>query len=253
MSINIKSKWIIWCNDENKYVEGWSTSIPSTCYNNNTHSVNTLKVKKIIRNDDTIIKIKEEAVETGGYYKATTIKCDIPAGVTGDISIFDHLYPHPINMLNVFFNTDNTHKGDVVSASVAPDTIVGVLTDDIINGVTSSINVSQTVIDNIAVGYYISIDNGVTSAEIGCVTAINDINNNINLSSTINETFSSGSYVKMTVKMMDDFHLESSHRYVLGSNKIGASYIPANTTGRILYQNNDGQAKTFIFGIEYLY
>lgn len=248
-----KKKWKIWCNTENKYVEGWGLSSPTTCYNDDAHDVNTMFIEHITHTDDTIIRIKEESIETGGHYKVHTIQCNIPAGVTGAITTIDHSFPHPISMLNVFFNTCDDHVGDYISAHVGPDTIIGVITQDIESGLTGCISVSDTVLDHAKLGFFINLDNGVTSADIGCVTGVNNVGNYIQLNSTINETFSAGTYVKMTVKMMSDFYLETAQRYVLGGHKIGASYVPTNTVGRILYQNNSGTAKTFIFGIEFLY
>ena len=40
-------KWRIWCNTDNKWVEGWSEIAPTTCFENNTHTIDSTKTSII--------------------------------------------------------------------------------------------------------------------------------------------------------------------------------------------------------------
>ena len=247
-----KSQWKIYCETENDWVYGFSEDIPTKCYNNDSHTVTNDSSIKIEINTENIVVVKEENIKTGGHYRTKTFIMDIPAGITGTVTIQDESFPHPINMLNTFFNTYEEHHYDEFNIQVAPDTLVGIITEDIVPGITYCIRVNNTVFDNVNVGHSLTITNGVTSANIGCITE-NDNKGMISLDSIINETFSSGSHVSVTVDFIKSFHLEKNQRYILGNNKIGASYVGSNTVGRLMYTNNNGLAKKFIFGIEYLY
>lgn len=251
-------QWKIFCDTEQIYTYGYLDYLtpPEGCFNNNTHVCSQLPIPldKIYNNNT---RVQEEKIETGGNFKVKTLECNIPAGVTGTTYEFDNSFPHPISMVNVFFNTYEHNNCDVLNVDIAPDTLIGVITQDYDVGVTSlcSMTVTDTVIENSMIGGYLSIDNGITSASAGNIINIDKDNFTIDLiDPEQNISFPAGSMVKLTVKMMEDYHLEAgTNRVLLGSVKIGASYVPANTIGRIKYTNNNGLAKRFIFGLEYLY
>jgi hypothetical protein len=251
MSVN---KYQVYCITEGIWVESFSTEEPTTCNNDTSHVINNSSVQLLETISNSIVIVKEESTPTGGHFKIRTIECNIPAGVTGVETDYDHIFPYNINMLNVFFNTDDVHSGDTVSAHVSPFTPIGVLTQDYDIGVTSVMHVSPTVLDHAFVGCYIDLNNGITGGNAGCVAFIDKNSNTLSMCETYDiQVFSSGSVVQLTVKMMESFHLEANRRIVLGGNKIGSSFVPANVIGRIKYTNNSGIAKRFIFGIEYLY
>ena len=58
----------------------------------------------------------------------------------------------------------------------------------------------------------------------------------------------------MTIPLVSEIRLHGSgHVIELGAEKIGGSYIPANTVIRFHYNNNEGSAKIFtgILGLLY--
>lgn len=135
---------------------------------------------------------------------------------------------------------------------IAPNTIIGTLTGNIPAGAISGIPVSQTVIDNTAIGFCLEfVDGGSTATNnvgrVIAVIAIDTDNNEITIETATTQGFTAASptYVRQTVEMIPN--------YVIGDAKIGGSYLPANTTVRVEYTNNNGSTGYFYPKIEYLY
>jgi hypothetical protein len=253
------SEWKVFCTTEDTYVSGFLNSNldePNICFNNNTHVITRNLTKLVNRISNINVSIKEEDVETGRHFAIFTKIIDIPAGVSGAtdvVSIHDVSWPFPISMVDVFFSTDSTHSGDRVTALVGPNTTIGVITAGVTAGVTSTISVNSTVNDNIDIGMFVTLTNGVTSTDLGCVIGKNFNNSEITTEFISDVSFDTGSYVQITLKMMNNFYLLPNKDYILGANKIGASHVPANTLTQVCYTNHDGLAKRFVFNIEYLY
>ena len=59
------SNYSIYCNTENVYVNGWGISPPTTCYNNNSHSVDETKISTI----ETIINVNANSTSLINKYQ----------------------------------------------------------------------------------------------------------------------------------------------------------------------------------------
>ena len=117
------------------------------------------------------------------------------------------------------------------------------------------INVSQSVIDSIAIGFYASITDGTHTDDLGRVTAVSTANKTITV-----ETASTNAYlaatpttVAMTVSPVHNFEFGPPQSYNIGQSSLGASHVPANIPLVLKYTNNGGTTKTLIFNYEYLY
>ena len=64
-------------------------------------------------------------------------------------------FPININLVSVSVVTDTEHKGDMYEVQLAPNTIIGTITQDVATGATA-INASQTVIDNLKIEFSFS-------------------------------------------------------------------------------------------------
>ena len=191
-------------------------------------------------------EIIEERVPTGGHYQGQSFHHDVAAS-TG-WSTLDISFPHPISLLSASWFNNELNYGDEMKFAVAPDTVIGALTSGVSVDDTV-LNVSSTVTDNAFVGYYITID----SEEFGPVTEIDADSGTITVANAAESTHNPGAYVKMTVMMVPYIKILPGGIVTLGSTKIGGSYIPANTTLRLFYNNIDGTEKDFDFILEYLY
>jgi len=246
-------KYKIWCNTESAWVTRWDTTAPSTCPNNNSHSVNTGSVSVTEEVSNSQVVIKEENIPTGGNFLAYSVAFTAATGPQVDT---DQMFswPFPITVMAIRFTTDETHYGDKVTCAVAPNTIVGALAGLCPTGATGA-TVTQTVIDNFMLGYYINFFNGVNSVDGGRVVNIDKSINKISWETPLTRSFSylSPTYIRMTVFVINALHVGPPGTYVIGEGKIGGSYVPANIQTRVRYTNNGDIPKNVYAVIELLY
>jgi hypothetical protein len=245
-------KWRIYCETEGIWVESWGTTAPTTCGNNTTHTINPNSTQEIQSISPNEVFVNTERVPTGGNFRTVGYMREIPACTPGETFVFDVSYPYPINLSLVSFRTDVNSSGDMINGDAAPDTVVGVLTSNAIS-TTSVLHVSPTVNEYLKVGFYCNIFNGITSYNLGECISNDTVNNTITTERQVPETVSAGSLIRMALRNIDDYVLSNNQYKILGTGKIGASYVPANTILRIHYQNNNGESKRFFIDNEFTY
>jgi len=243
-------KWRVYCNTETTWTYGYldEDQTPTSCFNDNSHIINTNSMSIVEVISDQIITVKEEVTPTGGHFKIHKYKIVCPPGA----SEHDYSYPYPISALNVTLNTTDSHTDDELEVIVSPDTIVGVSTSDT-NVSDNVINVSQTVVDNVKIGYYLSLFDGVNSENLGRVVNVNKNNLQVSVETPCTQIFTSGSFIRFSIKVIDYFTIGFPANSILGTGKIGGSYIPTNTIVRIKYTNNGETTKNIYPILEYLY
>lgn len=194
------------------------------------------------------VKIKEEEYvdKTNGHFQSQVIDVKI---TDHGVSYVDKVFPFNISLLSAEWLVDSSNIGDIAEFHLAPDTVIGVLTSDCVSG-TSIFNVNDTVINNLDVGYYVKINN----EDLGMVVSkdIENLTITTEKQSTIN--YSANDYILMTIKVVPYWKFTAAGRSTVGQNKIGASFIPANTILRLVY-NNKNTIKNKLFGItiDYIY
>ena len=244
-------KYRVYCTTDSKYVNGWYETEPDFCPENNTHTIDSSKTSILDSRKEEEVLIKEEITKTGGHYGARSVEVDTDSAGWTDVDVS---FPYAIGLLSANFIVDLENHRDEIEFLVAPDATTGTITQDVAINDTI-IDVSQTVIDNVAVGYCVKLDDGTTTNDLGRVLAVDKINLKITVETAATNVFANGTptYVKQTVKMVENFKIGKTGRVVLGESKIGASHIPANTTIRCRYNNINGVSKKFSVAFEYLY
>lgn len=203
-----------------------------------------------------VVRILEESLDstkrTGGHYRAEGLSFNISA--SANIKTKNFTFPIPISILSFEYVPESTMEGDKISTLIAPNTVIGTITSDVAINDTV-INVSQTVRDNLELGYHVRLDDGTNNEELGQVTAIDNGAGTITVEtpSPVAYAAATPTEVKSTIYMMQDVILTGEVRMEVGATKIGGSYLPANTVIRFRYNNLSGGAKTFSGILEYLY
>ncbi len=242
----------LWCNDESAYVYVWNNEDPTVCPNVNTHSINVSSISIIENVDENEVIINEEpSNKTGGHFRVVSQAFDAPASVT---TTYDFSYPIKMGVLAIEVPTNDNQEGDVMTCVIAPNTNVGAITADVIIGQTV-LNVSQTVTDNVDIGYYITITDGTNTDELEQVISIDKANGTITVeTATINAFLASTpTYIQVTMCYMHEWEIGRSWVYEFGSSKIGASVADENTIVRIIYKNNTAEQKRVRVTFEVLY
>lgn len=246
------NKYRTYCITEQVWVISYGTAYPTSCVNNTNHEINPNSPHILETIEQNVVFVETERIPTGGNYRVTGFMKEIPAGTTGDISTFDESFPHPINLTLVSFKSDTNSGGDLIYADIAPHTIVGINTSAII-GTTSTFSVNSTVIENMQIGYYVDVFTGTTSHNLGMCIEKNIVNSSITTQLTAPDTVEPGNYIRLSIRNIDKYYLSNDLQKTLGGGKIAASYIPKDTIMRVIYKNNNGQAKRVWFDLEYTY
>lgn len=200
-----------------------------------------------------VVAIKEENTETGRHYGSKSFEIDVPAS-TG-IYTADHSVPHPISILAAGCKFTDAMDGDYAEFHAAPDAVIGAITQDVAVD-DEWIFVQQSVIDNSYLGLYIELyKDGTTNQKMGRIVEVDEDNLKIKIETIATQTFAAAdpTYVRMTRKIIDKTYLVGSANPTWGEEKLGGTYMPANITLRIVYNNISGTAKTLSVRVKYLY
>jgi hypothetical protein len=211
-------------------------------------TANLYKTKNVIDTTQVNeVSIKTEEVKTAGNFKTTSLSLNIPGNTT---SIMTFVKPYRISVLEFTFRITSLHSYDIINAYIGKNTTVGILASNAyINN--TSITVSNSVIDNIYVGYDLTVSDGTNTNFLGEVLTISG--NVLTFVKPMANNFLVGNYVIMSVKPVDNFVLGHEGLYNIGASKRGASGIPANTIISLEYTNTSSNIKTFTLNLDYLY
>lgn len=162
----------------------------------------------------------------------------------------DISFPFDINLVRGRWFNKSEFEGDSVEFVVAEDTVTGAITANVAVDDTV-INVSQTVVDNAKMGFYIKCQ----GQDWGRIVAIDTdlLTLTIEDAATAAITATGSEYILQTVKFVPHIFLEGSDTMMTLEGGVGSSYLPANTILRIKYHNDTGTAKTYSAILEYFY
>ena len=238
----------LFCNTENQNVYTWQQSSPTVCPNNNTHLIDSNSITIVDSINNQSVNIIQTSDSIQGYYKTEGFKLTIPAGQSVSQ---DYKWPFDIAVLTINWTTDSTNTDDIVNLQVAPNTIIGIITQNIASGDTV-LHVNDTVISNVIIGCLITISNGNSSVNMGYCLKIDKTTNTITCANPANTIMNPGSYVSLTV-VACNFIIGLPDQTKLCNKHINTTHLPTNTIVRVSYQNNSNVDKIFFFYVEYLY
>lgn len=248
----IVNKYRLYCETESAYRYVWGEIEPTVCPSGTEHTIQQESVVIVdnIAEDHIEASIQEEEVPTGGHYQAKNVLMTISGGVEEHYSVS---WPHPISLLSATYITQSGATGDEICACVGKDTIIGVVTATL-SGSETEIPVSTSVVENVKIGYVVKLYDGVNEDMLGRVLAVK--NSSIVVEIPVENSFSNSptTYVRQTICLLDHGSpIIENQTTVLGSTKIGASYIPSGVNLTFHYKNNGSTTKQILIVLEYLY
>jgi len=233
-------KWRVYCVTDSKYEYTWldeNQSTPTTCPTNTAHTIDTSQVTIVDTRDSNIVNINQEDTTTGQHFLWDTQTFTALANQTTSYSFS---YPMNVSVIEAQYVSALENVGDSWSWIIAPNTIVGAITWQVDVGNTI-INVTSTVTDNIKVGYYVNLFDGVNTEDLGRVLSVDPVLGSITVETPSTQSFSAASptYVRMNIYFMKDAVFGHPWLTVFGEGKIKSSFVPANTVVQVNYTNND--------------
>lgn len=116
-------KFRIYCLTENNYNYTWDSIEPTKCPNNTEHIIDLNSITVLDEVKSNAVSIIQQK-NTGEFYRAESRKVIAPVG----LSNHDFVFPYDISVLTVGIDTKVENKDDIVNVLIAPNTIIGVLT-----------------------------------------------------------------------------------------------------------------------------
>ena len=193
-------------------------------------------------------RIRVEHYKTQGQTQFQSWEVAVPT-TTGTYST-DISFPFDVNLIRGRWFNKQEFDGDSVEFVVAEDTAIGVITANVAQGDTV-INVSQTVVDNTKVGFYVKCQGQDWGRVVDIDSDLLTITIETPASAAITATGSD--YVLQTVKFVPHIFLEGSETMMVLEGGIGSSFLPKDTILTIKYHNNTGTAKVYSAILEYFY
>lgn len=226
----------IYCNTEAKYVDGWGTTSPTTCYNNNTHSVNSNSVQVIEIVSSDVVKIREDSITIPRNVWIKHIEfTNIESNSSQDqYFTFDIL----TSMYSFTLVTDDTNKGDEFTIAINPDTTLGLITQNITAGDTT-LYAPPGLLAYGWNGFELKVTDGTNTDVLGRMTNIDKTTGIVTFATPTAHSFSSANtLVKMTYYTMKDLKFGAPGTLRFGDDVIGGSTPPVGTVVKFTYKNN---------------
>lgn len=229
----------VYCTTEAGYVYKWDTVEPTTCPNNNGHSINSSLTTIVETISTSTIKAEENS---DGYFETGHIVMNIPSGTPGATTEHDVTWPMDVMLWRTLVTPTSDMIGDIISVVAAPETTIGVVTSTVNIGETVLI-VNSTVLTNIQRGFRVNLWDGVNKNVLGRCTA-KDVNaGTITVETGTTNTFASESAVQIGVFTLKDINITDTATIDIGTKGFKGKTITSGTKMRVHYTNNSGTSK----------
>ncbi len=242
-------KYKIYCTTESLWVEGWDTAVPTYCFNNNGHTINSSFTTQIDSISTTDVHIKEEKIPTNGNFRNKGYKFVCPVGNSNhDIS-----FPIPVNIISVQYNILTENINDVIEVYGGHDTVVGTITADVSASATV-IDVSSTVTDNALTGLNVALNDGTNKDLLGIIINVDKGAGQLTVETATTNSFlaATPTYVELTSNIVENVTLMTTGVYSMAHNKMEKNHLEADKVVRIKYCNNGGSSCDFYFYLSFM-
>lgn len=236
-------KYSVFCTTESEWVEsGYLEEVPTTCPNNNTHSISTLTAVDEISTSD--IVIHDDVSGTNGNWRVDSFSFDIGAGV-GTVGTYQISYPYNVRIYNLVAMFNPSNVGDTIEVTAVDDIDLGAAAGNPALGVTTAlvgtgvsvIPCDPLVVAKTQVGYQVKLKDGGTEESLGECISVDAGAGTITVENATTTSFSAGSKVLLTVVRFQEFLIVNEQNLVFGDGKIGGSLLKAGQVGTIKYTN----------------
>lgn len=228
-----------------------------------------------------ILRFSTEETHRGDYIncygKPTTYLNNLSSDISSNTAILPVVSttPFSVGMSVVITDSVNTESlGRITSINTQNSTItlpiatqfayyknayisyfnpIGIVTASVIAG-DVKITCNSTVIQNVKKGMVLYINNSVTEERLGEIFEIDELNSTVTIQNSPDNNYQIGSYLTVRLHMIKNYRIGSPTEHLIGSGKIGGSYIKKFHIISIEYTNNSANTtKDFNWYTEVLY
>ena len=180
-----------------------------------------------------IVKIKETESADDGYWKTRTVHVDALKNTTST-TIFT--YPLDMSVYVVCFQSEEMHRGDIINMCAGKGTPLGPITASASIGDTT-ISLYAASVLGCMIGYDYAISEGSNFQTLGIAYTKDTEANTISFEKPLTDAYTTAAQVVICRKFIDDYELSGPEHVELGQEKIGAKFVPANTSVYLDYTN----------------
>lgn len=224
-----------------------------------TNVVRTQQIEVKINPDSNAIRIQRETTPTNRLYRATGLKFETDG--TTNQNTFVYGFPYSINILSVIYSPNSTIKdGDILEFTVT--VVVGVIVAQVHVGDTV-LHVNSTATQLFNVGRYAILSDGVNTADLGKVLAIDMVNHTITVSTASTADFAVMTPITLDTVFTEVFnadgtftkgmHLEPQATYNVGNDTFQASYVPTDPAISLIFKAVDSGVRSGIVRVQHFY
>lgn len=230
------NRYKIYCTTESAYIEGWGTDEPTSCYNNNTHTVNPNSVQLMETVSTSVVQINQNTYANGNNFGVRNITLSAASSSTTTDS---YTFAIPTTMHSFYFNADSEHIGDKIDIAANLNQTVGMLGENISPGDTI-IHVPVAISLYGYLGFYIRVTDGVNTNDLGYIVSMDKVNNTVVVKTPATNSFDkTNTFVQMTYYVIKDFTISGIGHHAFGSDLLSGANIPLNTAVSFTYTNNN--------------
>jgi hypothetical protein len=250
--------WRIYCDTEGSFIYGYlpEGTDCTVCFNNNTHAVNpnSSSIVSTVSENTTLIATQETGSTAGNFRAEKKKLICLPGSVDpGVITKQVVSFPYDLNILSFSVQIREENVGDMIEMVISPLNFIGVLSAELVSG-SVTIVVSVLIMSLVNKGYQLVFTNPSNGfvEETPEILSLDTVTNTLTFITPTVTTFPAGSYIKFQLKRLKTFYIGAIGNLVIG-NYLRASLFPTTVQSEIRYTNFSVAAKTFYYGIEYLY
>lgn len=243
-------KYRVWNIDLNAWeVSDFLSSAPSVGIGNPAHAIDPTLTTVVDKISEQTVEIKEEHIPTQGYYRTKGITIDAP---TSGLHEVEFSLPFECTLMSANLSLGDENKGDELEVVISPGEILGTLTSDAAIG-DSVLNVSSSVVENLAKGFSCCLDDGVNLED--CSYVIDKTASTMTIDHTLTNAFAAATptYIRLHYAMLEKSQLVHPTEFRIGDDTISGKHMAANQVIKLRYWNNDGVAKKMGIWLKYFF
>lgn len=249
------------CDSGDVIADDWrelSQGDPTTCRNDSSHKIVGFPIVAETIDPEEITVKEEQTISGNSIYAFDTIAFSIPAKSTamGECSWTDD-----IGVLSFTYVTKPEHEGDTFTGYIGENTEICAIQTEVKAGektipIPLTGNGQSMFMNFLCKGCKLKITDGKNTDDLGFITAADKSSFTLSVENATTRTFDAGSKLLLTRILggrLGPIEIGPAWSYTIGKDKIGSSYLPANTKIKIEYNNKSDVEKRFVVIVRYLY
>lgn len=188
----------VYCTTESTNVFTWSEQVPTTCPNNNAHTIDESSITIIDSVKENNVNVIDEVPPDGkpltqGRFRCNGLECEIP---DSNYVIKDFGWVYQICALSIRFNIEEENIGDYIDLYVVPNIKLGNINVAIEIGATVIPLTTQT-FNACSVGMQLFIMDNTNTFFLGAIISKNTETNSITITNSSDYHYHKNSYITL--------------------------------------------------------